>query len=63
VIDKGIAKLRHITTERQLGQETIVASGLKDGETVVVDGQIRLRDGVRVEERPYKAPAKAVAGS
>ena len=63
VVDKGIAKLRHITTERQLGQETIVASGLKDGETVVVDGQIRLRDGVRVEERPFKAPAKAVAGS
>jgi multidrug efflux system membrane fusion protein len=63
VVDKGIAKLRHITTERQVGQETVVASGLEDGETVVVDGQIRLRDGVRVDARPFKAQPKAVAGS
>jgi RND family efflux transporter MFP subunit len=63
VIDKGTAELRHITTERQMGQETIVASGLKDGETVVVDGQIRLRNGTRVEARPMKAQPKAVAGS
>jgi RND family efflux transporter MFP subunit len=63
VVDNGIAKLRHIKTERQVGQETVVASGLKDGETVVVDGQILLRDGVRVEVRPFKAPPKAVAGS
>lgn len=63
VIDNGIAKLRHITTERQVGQETVVASGLKDGETVVVDGQMLLRDGARVEVRPYRAPPKTVAGS
>jgi RND family efflux transporter MFP subunit len=63
VIDNGTAKLRHITTERQIGQETVVASGLKDGETIVVDGQILLREGVKVETRPLKAPPKAVAGS
>jgi RND family efflux transporter MFP subunit len=63
VIDKGIAKLRHVTTERLMGQEVIVASGLKDGETVVVDGQIRLRDGARVEARPLKPQPKGVAGS
>jgi RND family efflux transporter MFP subunit len=63
VIDNGVAKLRHITTERQVGEETVVASGLKDGETVVVDGQILLRDGVKVEARSRKAPPKAAAGS
>jgi RND family efflux transporter MFP subunit len=63
VIEDGTAKLRHVTTERQIGQETVVASGLKDGETVVVDGQILLREGARVEARPLKAAPKAVAGS
>jgi RND family efflux transporter MFP subunit len=62
VIDKGVAKLRHITTERQVGEETVVTSGLEGGETVVVDGQIRLRNGTRVESHS-KAPPKAVAGS
>jgi multidrug efflux pump subunit AcrA (membrane-fusion protein) len=62
VIDKGVAKLRHITTERQVGEETVVTSGLKGGEIVVVDGQIRLRNGTRVESHS-KAPPKAVAGS
>lgn len=63
VIENGVAKVQHITTERQVGEETVVTSGLKGGETVVIDGQIRLRNGTHVEPRLPKAPPKAVAGS
>jgi multidrug efflux system membrane fusion protein len=63
VIDKDIAKVRHITTERQVGEETVVTAGLKGGETVVIDGQLLLTEGKRVAPRAPKAPSKAVAGS
>ena len=51
VIDKGVAKVQRITTERQVEEETVVTFGLKGGETVVVDGQIRLRNGTHVDPR------------
>jgi multidrug efflux system membrane fusion protein len=42
---------RNVTVERQQGDESIVASGLKGGERVVTDGQLRLTPGARVTAR------------
>ena len=36
----------------------VVTSGLKDGEQVVVEGQIRVRPGVVVDAKPWEAPAQ-----
>jgi multidrug efflux system membrane fusion protein len=40
---------RPVVVERALNDETIVPKGLNPGETVVTDGQIRLRPGAKVE--------------
>jgi multidrug efflux system membrane fusion protein len=42
------AELRPITVARAAGDETVVKSGLKAGETVVTDGHLRLVPGSRV---------------
>jgi multidrug efflux system membrane fusion protein len=42
------AEVRNITVERQQGDESIVSSGLRAGEEVVTDGQLRLTAGARV---------------
>jgi len=56
-------KMAPVISARQQGDRTIIASGLKGGETVVVDGQLRLVDGSRVEIRdPAAAGAGAPAG-
>jgi len=42
------AELRPISIARVRGEESIVAAGLKAGETIVLDGQLRLIPGSRV---------------
>lgn len=54
VIEDGKAKVQPITVERQVGMETVVATGLKGDETVVTDGQLLLSNGTRVNPRPGK---------
>jgi multidrug efflux system membrane fusion protein len=39
---------------RRLARETVVEQGLKGGERVVTDGQLRLVPGTRVEIKPQK---------
>jgi multidrug efflux system membrane fusion protein len=41
-------EVRNITVERQQGEEIVVADGLKPGEEVVTDGQLRLTAGARI---------------
>jgi multidrug efflux system membrane fusion protein len=43
------AESRPVTSGRTVGNETIITSGLQPGETVVVDGQLRLAPGAKVE--------------
>jgi multidrug efflux system membrane fusion protein len=45
---EGKAQMRRITPGRTVGNETVITEGLKPGETVVTDGQLRLVDGSRV---------------
>jgi multidrug efflux system membrane fusion protein len=58
IVRDGVARVQNVQVERQVGRETIIASGLSGGETVVTDGQLLLSDGTRVNPRPPK-----VAGS
>jgi multidrug efflux system membrane fusion protein len=52
------AEPRNVKVARTLGDEVVVSQGLAQGEQVVVDGQLRLTKGSRVDAKPYtgKAP-------
>jgi multidrug efflux system membrane fusion protein len=43
--------LRPVVVARTSGAETVVDTGIQEGETVVTDGQLRLVPGSRIEER------------
>jgi len=43
---------RSVSGLTETGDETVVATGLKDGENVVTDGQLRLRPGIKVIAKP-----------
>jgi len=58
VIQDGVAQLQPVKVERQVGTESVIASGLNGGETVVTEGQLLLSKGTRVNVRTPK-----VAGS
>ncbi|HKS87648.1 MAG TPA: efflux RND transporter periplasmic adaptor subunit, partial [Pseudolabrys sp.] len=58
VIKDGAAQVQHVKVERQIGNESVIASGLSGGETVVTEGQLLLSNGTRVNVRAPK-----VAGS
>jgi multidrug efflux system membrane fusion protein len=45
-------EMRPVTVSRSAGQESVIGEGLKNGETVVTDGQLRLTPGTRVTVRP-----------
>jgi multidrug efflux system membrane fusion protein len=44
-------ELRSVKVDRVDGDLTVIANGLKEGETVVTDGQLRLASGTKVEVR------------
>jgi multidrug efflux system membrane fusion protein len=48
------AEMRPVKVDRAVGGETIVAEGVKPGEKVVTDGQLRLIPGARVDIRQGK---------
>lgn len=50
------AESRAVVTGRTVGGETVVNSGLQPGETVVIDGQLRLVSGARVSFKSGDAP-------
>ena len=60
VVEEGVAKVRPVTLDRAIDNESILSSGLKAGENVVVDGQLLLTDGARVEQKGG-APAPAAS--
>ena len=51
VVDKGVATVQPVKIARQLDSETVLESGLQGGETVVVEGQLRLTNGSQVTAR------------
>lgn len=49
VKDDMTAEMRPVKVGRAYGEESVIAEGLKPGERVVTDGQLRLAPGARVE--------------
>jgi multidrug efflux system membrane fusion protein len=49
VTPEGTAELRPVVVADELGGEAVIASGLRGGEVVVVEGQLRLAPGAKVE--------------
>jgi len=58
----GKATYRSVVLKHIVGPEAVLASGVEPGEQVVIDGQVRLRDGTPVTARP-SAPGPAAGGS
>ena len=54
VIDNDVAKKQDVKVERTVGDQSVIASGLAGGETVVTDGQLLLSNGARVNARKAK---------
>jgi len=44
----GTAEARPVVVDRMIGGDTVIASGLEGGETVIVDGQLRVVPGSKV---------------
>jgi multidrug efflux system membrane fusion protein len=58
VTDSGTAQQRPVRVERTAGDLTVIASGLRDGEQVVTDGQARLTPNAKVVlNTPQGGPA------
>ena len=54
-----VAKLTPVTVAQLQDNWALVAKGLSDGETVVVDGQYRLEDGSKVRVEDGRQPASS----
>jgi multidrug efflux pump subunit AcrA (membrane-fusion protein) len=52
------AELRPVTLVFETDQMAVIETGLEGGETVVVEGQLRLAPGTKVNPRPF-TPGKA----
>src|SRR5438309_7963158 len=57
VVKGGIAKVQPVKVDRTLQGQSVITEGLSGGEDVVVDCQLLLSDGTRVEPRVRKAGA------
>jgi len=52
VKDDSTAELRPVTVDRAIGDQSVIASGLSGGETVITDGQLRVVPGAKVAPTP-----------
>jgi multidrug efflux system membrane fusion protein len=59
--DKTVS-IRQVNVQRTFGDQSIIASGLKPGEIVVTDGQLRLTAGSPVEVKDHYKPPQAIPG-
>jgi membrane fusion protein (multidrug efflux system) len=50
------AQMRAIVTGNRTGELWIVEQGLKPGERIIVEGQLKVRPGATVEPQPYREP-------
>ncbi len=55
VVKDGAVSVQPVKVARTLEADTILASGLSGGETVVTEGQLLLREGTKVSARQVKA--------
>ena len=54
VREDSTVEAKPVVVSRNFGEESVIESGLKSGEKVVTDGQLRLSPGVKVEIKDSK---------
>jgi membrane fusion protein (multidrug efflux system) len=59
----NIVEARAITTEERVGEDWIVQQGLKPGDRVIVEGQLKVRPGTRVTPVPWHPSSGSRAGA
>lgn len=59
--DKTV-EMRPVAVQRTYGDHSVISSGLKAGEKIVTDGQLRLTKGSRVEIKDTYRPPQATPG-
>src|SRR5882724_3921387 len=57
LVKDGVAKVQPVKVERTFQGTSVISEGLSGDESVVIDGQLLLSDGSRVEPRARKAGA------
>ena len=57
VVVDGKAEIRPVTVGQREGSDWVITSGLKEGETVIVEGSQKVRAGVPVQATPWTPPA------
>jgi membrane fusion protein, multidrug efflux system len=55
-------QLKSITTSDRVGDAWVVEQGLKPGDRVIVEGQLRVRPGMTVSASPYREPSSNAPG-
>jgi membrane fusion protein (multidrug efflux system) len=50
---------RPVTTAERVGEQWVIEQGLKPGDRVIVEGQLKVRPGALVQPLPYREPADA----
>ncbi len=56
---EGKLQLRELSTERAIGDQWLISSGLQAGDALVVSGQQKAQPGALVEALPYQPPTHA----
>lgn len=51
---EGVVQRRGLSTDRELGSQTLVSSGLAQGDRVIVEGMQRVRPGAVVKAVPFE---------
>jgi RND family efflux transporter MFP subunit len=57
VVTNNQVHVRPVTVSRVVGNQSVIASGLEHGETVITEGHLLLREGAQVAVRPRRAGA------
>ena len=51
------AQMRAVTAGSRVGSNWVIEQGLQPGDRVIVEGQVKVRPGMRVQPQPYVPPA------
>ena len=57
VVRDNVATVTRVKVVRLLGAESVIETGIDEGDVVVVDGHLQLTNGARVIVRDHKAGA------
>ncbi len=57
VAPDNTVQMRPVTTGDRIGTSWVIEQGLKPGDRVIVEGQLKVRPGAKVQPQPYRPPA------